>query len=89
MNSRNLNQDLYQNAIKDGIKEIPESFGKKERIGYGASGLVYKTKCEFLKGIVVAIKEINITSENYKPKTFMNEVFKANGLIYFLYLIKS
>ncbi|RIA90865.1 kinase-like domain-containing protein, partial [Glomus cerebriforme] len=71
-----VNEDWYQTAIKDyGINEIIGKFGKKDRIGYGASGLVYKTKCKSLNGIFVAIKEVNITSDDYKNmKTFINEL---------------
>ena len=57
-----IKEDWCQTAIKEhGIKEITaENFGERERIGYGSSGLVYKTKCESLEGIFVAIKEINV-----------------------------
>ncbi|CAG8641158.1 12474_t:CDS:2 [Rhizophagus irregularis] len=66
MNSNNLNEDFYQTAINYyGIKEILENFGnEKERIGQG-SCIVYKTKCESLGGILIAIKEVNITSDDY------------------------
>jgi hypothetical protein len=78
MNSSKSFENWYQNSIKDyGIKEITEKFVNKERIGQGSSCLVYKTKCEFLGGILVAIKEVNITSDDYKnrkTKTFINEV---------------
>jgi hypothetical protein len=74
----NLNEDWYQTAIKDyEIKEITENFVNKERIGKGSSCLVYKTKCKSLGGILVALKEANITSDDYKnrnTKTFVNEV---------------
>ncbi|GBB99328.1 hypothetical protein RclHR1_03490010 [Rhizophagus clarus] len=74
----NLNEDWYQTAIKThGIKEITENFGKKDRIGQGSSCLVYKTKCEPLGGISVAIKEVNITTDdckNHTIKTFVNEL---------------
>ncbi|UZO02192.1 uncharacterized protein OCT59_020683 [Rhizophagus irregularis] len=78
MNSNNLNEDFYQTAINYyGIKEILENFGnEKERIGQG-SCIVYKTKCESLGGILIAIKEVNITSDDCKNrtiKTFVNEL---------------
>ena len=79
MNSSNSNEDWYQTAIdKYEIEEITENFDNKERIGQGSSCLVYKTKCKSLKGISVAIKEVNITSDDYKNctiKNFINEVF--------------
>ncbi|CAB4399428.1 unnamed protein product [Rhizophagus irregularis] len=70
MNSNNLNEDFYQTAINYyGIKEILENFGnEKERIGQG-SCIVYKTKCESLGGILIAIKEVNITSDDCKNRT--------------------
>ena len=72
-----IKEDWYQTAIKKyGIKEINENFGERERIGYGSSGLVYKTKCESLEGTFVAIKEINTTSNDRNIKSFVNEVFK-------------
>jgi hypothetical protein len=78
MDSSNSIEDWYQTFIKIyGIKEITENFGKKERIGSGGTSLVYKTKCESLKGIVVAIKEVNIIPDDYKnssQKTFRTEV---------------
>ncbi|CAB5360957.1 unnamed protein product [Rhizophagus irregularis] len=78
MDSSNSIEDWYQTFIKIyGIKEITENFGKKERIGSGGTSLVYKTKCESLKGIVVAIKEVNIIPDDYKnssQKTFRTEL---------------
>ena len=71
----NLNEDWYQIAIKKfGFKEITENFGKKDRIGFGSSGFVYKTKCGSLG--IVAIKEVTITSDNDDIciKHFINEV---------------
>jgi len=73
----NLNEDWYQTAVKKfRIKEITEKFGKKDRIGYGSSGFVYKIKCD--SGIL-AIKEATITLDDddicvKRIKRFMNEV---------------
>ncbi|GBB99330.1 hypothetical protein RclHR1_03490012 [Rhizophagus clarus] len=81
MDSSNLNEDWYQTAIKThGIKEITENFGKKDRIGQGSSCYVYKTKCESLGGILVAIKEVNITSDERIIKTFVNELKICNRI---------
>jgi hypothetical protein len=78
MNSKNLNEDWYQTAIVEhNINEITEHFSNKELIGKGSFSLVYKTKCESLEGILVAIKEVNIISNDYKNsslKTFITEV---------------
>ena len=71
----NLNDDWYQTAVeKFGIKEITENFDKKDRIGHGSSGFVYKTKCDSMG--ILAIKETAITSDddNICIKYFINEV---------------
>jgi hypothetical protein len=72
----NLTEDWYQTAVKKfGIKEITENFGKKDRIGYGSSGFVYKTKYDSIG--ILAIKEVTITSDDDDIciKNFINEVF--------------
>lgn len=72
----NSNEDWYQSAIFEyKINEITEHFVNKDLIGKGSFSLVYKTKCESLEGIVVAIKEVNIISNDYNSlKTFITEV---------------
>ena len=73
-----LNKDWHQIIKNFEINEIPyKDFDGKMRIGYGGSGLVFKTTCKS-RGIV-AIKEINI-SDGDKNRTkltnlFINEVF--------------
>ena len=60
----NLNEDWCQTVVKKfGIKEITENFDKKDRIGYGSSVFVYKTKCDSM-GILLAIKEATIASDD-------------------------
>ena len=71
----NLSEDWYQTTVKKfGIKEITENFNKKDRIGLGSSGFVYKTKCDSIG--ILAIKETIITSDddNICIKHFINEV---------------
>ncbi|PKC71485.1 kinase-like protein [Rhizophagus irregularis] len=72
----NSNEDWYQSAIFEyKINEITEHFVNKDLIGKGSFSLVYKTKCESLEGIVVAIKEVNIISNDYNSlKTFITEL---------------
>ncbi|CAG8641172.1 12475_t:CDS:2 [Rhizophagus irregularis] len=80
----NSNEDWYQSAIFEyKINEITEHFVNKDLIGKGSFSLVYKTKCESLEGIVVAIKEVNIISNDYNSlKTFITEVYAEKKLYY-------
>ncbi|RIA90861.1 kinase-like domain-containing protein [Glomus cerebriforme] len=70
----NSNEDWYQNAIKKHkINEITEKFNNKVRIGQGSSCLVYKTNCESVEKNLVAIKEVNLTSDEYGIREKWNE----------------
>ncbi len=65
---------------------ILESFGKKDRIGYGSSNFVYQTKCDPIG--TVAIKEATKTSNNDDIciKYFINEVMYLIFLMFDFYL---